>query len=99
MTVGVLALQGDFYLHSKLLFDNNINNILITKPSQLNNINSLIIPGGESTVILKLLLNNNFTIPLNKFSKVKSIFGTCAGAIVMSKNSTVAIAPNSDTGN
>ena len=85
MIVGVLALQGDFYLHSKLLFDNNINNILITKPSQLNNINSLIIPGGESTVILKLLLNNNFTIPLNEFSKVKSIFGTCAGAIVMSK--------------
>ena len=85
MAVGILALQGDFCLHSNLLFNNNVNNILITKPSQLDSVNSLIIPGGESTVILKLLLKYKFIKSLNEFSKIKSIFGTCAGAIVMSK--------------
>jgi len=87
MIVGVLALQGDYCLHTKLLFDNKVETILITKPCQLKSISALIIPGGESTVILKLLLKNNFLKSLKEFSTVKSIFGTCAGAIIMS-NST-----------
>ena len=87
MTVGILALQGDYYLHSKLLTDNGINYLYIKKPNQLNNVDCLIIPGGESMVILKLLMKYNFLDILKRFSEKKSIFGTCAGAILMS-NST-----------
>ena len=87
MNIGVLALQGDYGLHTKLLSENNIDSTLVTKPKQLNDIEGLIIPGGESTVILKLIKKYGFIEPLKKFSKIKSIFGTCAGAIVIS-NST-----------
>jgi len=85
MIIGILALQGDFHLHAKLLTDYNISNIYVTKPKQLLDINALIIPGGESTVILSLLLKYDFINHLNKFSKIKSIYGSCAGAIIMSK--------------
>ena len=67
--------------------EDGIDCTLVTKPKQLNDIEGLIIPGGESTVILKLIKKYGFIEPLKKFSKIKSIFGTCAGAIVIS-NST-----------
>ena len=88
MNIGVLALQGDYSLHTKLLSENNIDCTLVTKPKQLNDIKGLIIPGGESTVILKLIKKYGFIEPLKKFSKIKSIFGTCAGAIVISNSTT-----------
>ncbi len=84
MVVGILALQGDYSLHSKILNDNNVENILVRDPRQLNEVNGLIIPGGESTVILKLLNKFNFIPVLDDFSKKKFIYGTCAGAIIMS---------------
>ena len=84
MLIGILALQGDYLLHANLLNDNNINNILIKNPDHLSKIDGLIIPGGESTVILKLLYEYGFNEELKKFNKNKYIYGTCAGAIIMS---------------
>ena len=84
MIVGILALQGDYSLHAKILNDNNVENVLVRDPGQLNSVNGLIIPGGESTVILKLLSKFNFISVLDDFSKKKCIYGTCAGAIIMS---------------
>jgi len=84
--VGILALQGDYSLHAKILEDNNVDNILVKHPKQLLSLNGLIIPGGESTVVLKLLTKLNFIDALNDFSKKKCIYGSCAGAIIMSSN-------------
>tara|TARA_B110000438_G_C15673922_1_gene589368 strand:+ start:54 stop:614 length:561 start_codon:yes stop_codon:yes gene_type:complete len=82
--IGILALQGDYELHSNLLIKNNINTLLVKKNEQLNDIDGLIIPGGESSVMLLLIDKYNFRDALLKFAKYKNIFGTCAGAIVMS---------------
>ena len=86
MIIGVLALQGDYSLHVEILYNNKINSLLIKEPKQLSKIDALIIPGGESTVILKLLHKFNFIDVLNEFASKKSIYGTCAGAILMSKS-------------
>ena len=84
MLVGILALQGDYSLHAKILTENCIDNILVKEPYQLDLIDGLIIPGGESTVILKLIDKFNFIKKLSKFAIEKNIYGTCAGAIIMS---------------
>ena len=84
MVIGVLALQGDYSLHAKILSNNNVENKLVKNPSDLSLIDGLIIPGGESTVILKLLNKYNFIKSIIKFSTKKNIYGTCAGAIIMS---------------
>tara|TARA_B110000438_G_scaffold270915_1_gene288404 strand:+ start:341 stop:901 length:561 start_codon:yes stop_codon:yes gene_type:complete len=82
--IGILALQGDYELHLNMLTENNIKSVLVKKPEQLNSIDGLIIPGGESSVILMLIDKYDFRNALINFSKYKSIFGTCAGAIIMS---------------
>jgi 5'-phosphate synthase pdxT subunit len=82
--IGILALQGDYELHSNLLTKNNIESVLVKKPEQLSSIDGLIIPGGESSVILMLIDKYNFRSELINFAKCKNIFGTCAGAIIMS---------------
>ena len=86
MLIGILALQGDHSLHAKILHNNEINTVLVKDPVELSKIDGLIIPGGESTVILKLLHKFNFIDALNKFASKKNIYGTCAGAILMSKS-------------
>jgi len=82
--IGILALQGDYELHSKLLGKNNIDSLLVKKMEQLNTIDGLIIPGGESSVMLMLIDKYDFRKALTDFAKNKNIFGTCAGAIIMS---------------
>ena len=72
MTIGILALQGDYHLHVKLLNKFNVDNILIKDPKQLLEIDGLIIPGGESSVILKLLINFKFYNSIIKFILEKS---------------------------
>lgn len=85
MTIGVLALQGDFSLHTKILDKLNIKNILVRKKEDFDNINGLIIPGGESTVLSLLIKKFNLFDKIKKFSKNHCVYGTCAGAILMSK--------------
>jgi 5'-phosphate synthase pdxT subunit len=82
MTIGVLALQGDFDAHRKRLEELGAKVVLVRKPEQLDEIDGLVIPGGESSTILKLLGQQGFE-KLKAFVRVKPTFGTCAGAILL----------------
>jgi len=84
--VGVLALQGSFEEHLKMLGSLDIHVIEVRLPEQLENLTGLIIPGGESTTIGKLMVEYGLLEPLRAFGKEKAIWGTCAGAILLSKD-------------
>ena len=84
MKIGVLALQGDFDAHRKRLEELGAQVVLVKKPSQLDEIDGLIIPGGESSTFLKLLGKAGFA-ELKEFVRMKPTFGTCAGAILLAK--------------
>lgn len=82
MKIGVLALQGDFDAHRRRLEELGAEVVLVKKPEQLDDIDGLIIPGGESGTFLKLLGETGFE-KLKQFVRVKPTFGTCAGAILL----------------
>lgn len=89
MKVGVLALQGDFGLHAKALARCGAEAVEVRKPEQLDDLEGLIIPGGESTTLLKLMETWGFFPALEKFhAGGKPIFGTCAGLIVTAREVT-----------
>lgn len=84
---GVLALQGDFREHREMLEGMGHTVSEIRKPAQLDDIDALIIPGGESTTIARLILSNGFQEPLRAFcASGKPVWGTCAGAILLAKH-------------
>jgi len=85
MKIGVLALQGDFDAHRKRLEELGADVLLVKKPEQLDEIDGLVIPGGESGTFLKLLGEDGFA-KLKKFVHSKPTFGTCAGAILLAKD-------------
>jgi len=82
MKVGVLALQGDFDAHRRRLEELGAEVVLVKKPEQLDEIDGLVIPGGESGTFLKLLGEEGFE-KLKQFVRAKPTFGTCAGAILL----------------
>ena len=82
MTIGVLALQGDFDAHRRRLEELGAAVVLVKKPEQLADIAALVIPGGESSTFLKLLGEEGFK-KLKDFVQTKPTFGTCAGAILL----------------
>jgi pyridoxal 5'-phosphate synthase pdxT subunit len=82
VTIGVLALQGDFDAHRRRLEELGAKVVLVKKPEQLDQIDGLVIPGGESGTFLKLLGDAGFE-KLREFVRVKPTFGTCAGAILL----------------
>jgi 5'-phosphate synthase pdxT subunit len=82
MTIGVLALQGDFDAHRRRLEELGADVVLVKKPGQLDQIDGLVIPGGESGTFLKLLGEDGFE-KLKQFVRLKPTFGTCAGAILL----------------
>jgi len=82
MIIGVLALQGDFDAHRRRLEELGAQVVLVRKPEQLDQIDGLVIPGGESGTFLKLLGEEGFN-KLRDFVRVKPTFGTCAGAILL----------------
>jgi 5'-phosphate synthase pdxT subunit len=85
-TVGVLALQGDFREHREMLEAMGHRALEIRKPEQLGDLDALIIPGGESTTIARLILSNGFQQPLRDFcASGKPTWGTCAGAILLAR--------------
>jgi 5'-phosphate synthase pdxT subunit len=84
MKIGVLALQGDFDAHRKRLEELGAEVVLVKKPEQFDEIDGLVIPGGESGTFLKLLGENGFK-KLKTFVHSKPTFGTCAGAILLAK--------------
>ena len=81
-TIGVLALQGDFDAHRRRLEELGAEVVLVKKPEQLDDIDGLVIPGGESGTFLKLLGEAGFE-KLKQFARTKPTFGTCAGAILL----------------
>ena len=82
--IGVLALQGDFDAHRRRLEELGALVVLVKKPEQLDDIDGLVIPGGESSTFLKLLGADGFE-KLREFVRLKPTFGTCAGAILLAK--------------
>jgi 5'-phosphate synthase pdxT subunit len=82
MMIGVLALQGDFDAHRRRLEELGAEVLLVKKPEQLDLIDGLVIPGGESGTFLKLLGDAGFE-KLKQFVRLKPTFGTCAGAILL----------------
>jgi pyridoxal 5'-phosphate synthase pdxT subunit len=82
MKIGVLALQGDFDAHRRRLEELGAEVVLVKKPEQFDQIDGLVIPGGESGTFLKLLGDAGFE-KLRQFVRLKPTFGTCAGAILL----------------
>ncbi len=86
MQIGVLALQGDFIEHFHVLQSLGVSPRLVRLPEHLPGLNGLIIPGGESTTIGKLADAYGLIEPLRQFGKTHAVWGTCAGAIFLSKD-------------
>jgi len=86
MKIGVLALQGDFSEHIAMLKRLKVYASEVRLPDHLNGLDGLIIPGGESTTIGKLAVAYNLMEPLKLFGQRHAIWGTCAGAIFLSKD-------------
>lgn len=81
--IGVLAVQGGYDAHARMLRDIGAEPVLIRKPEELGGVKALIIPGGESTTFLKFLERDGFLETLRTFTQQKPTFGTCAGCILM----------------
>ncbi len=86
MKIGVLAIQGDFAEHICMLNGLGVQTSEVRLPAQLEGLDGLIIPGGESTTIGKLAVDYALLEPLRVFGKTHAIWGTCAGAIFLSKD-------------
>lgn len=86
MKVGVLALQGAFIEHEKMLNSLGVEASEVRMPAQLDGLDGLIIPGGESTTIGKLATAFGLIEPLREFAQTKPTWGTCAGMIFLAKD-------------
>ena len=83
--VGVLAIQGDYDAHARALADVGAGPREVRKPGQLEGLDGLILPGGESTTMLKFLEKHDFFEALRAFCATHPVFGTCAGAILLAR--------------
>jgi 5'-phosphate synthase pdxT subunit len=83
--IGVLAIQGDYAAHAAALAEAGAEPVLVRTPEELSNLDGLIIPGGESTTMLKFLERRGFLDLLKAFAETKPTFGTCAGCILLAK--------------
>jgi 5'-phosphate synthase pdxT subunit len=85
MKIGVLALQGAFIEHIKMLRQLGVEAVEVRLPADLEGLDGLIIPGGESTTIGKLAEMYGLMEPLRRFAAEKALWGTCAGMIFMAR--------------
>ena len=85
LSIGVLALQGDYDAHRQTLSRLGVRALLVRTPKELDGVDGLIIPGGESSTFLKFLEREGFLHKLRDFVSQKPTFGTCAGAILLAK--------------
>ena len=83
--IGVLAIQGDYAAHAEALKEAGADPVEVRKPDQLDGLDGLILPGGESTTVLRFLEKLNFFEILADFCAQKPVFGTCAGAILLAR--------------
>ena len=88
LTIGVLALQGDFAEHEAVLRRLGVEAREVRLPSDLDGVAGLIIPGGESTTITRLMKAYGLIEPIRRFAADRPVWGTCAGMIVMAKKAT-----------
>ena len=95
MKIGVLAIQGDFDAHRRRLEELGAEVVEVRKPEELDKIDGLVIPGGESGAFLKILGPAGFA-KLKEFVRVKPTFGTCAGAILLAQEVTNPPQPGLD---
>ena len=93
-TAGILALQGDFEAHRKAIQRAGGHAIEVRTLADLEQCDGLIIPGGESTTMLKLLDEEGLTEPLRRFSEHKPLYGSCAGAILLAREVTHPAQPS-----
>ncbi len=85
MRIGILALQGSYFDHQNYFSHLNIETVLVKEPKQLEEIDGLVLPGGESTAMRRLIDRYQFMDKLKEFCNKKPVFGTCAGMILLSK--------------
>ena len=98
MTTGILALQGDFQEHAEMLASIGRTSVEVRRPEQFDSLDALIIPGGESTTIARLILRYGFTEPLRAFcASGRPLWGTCAGAILLAKRVDALDRPGIET--
>ena len=83
--IGVLAIQGNYASHAQALTEAGASPIEVRKPEQLAGLSGLVLPGGESTTMLKFLEKHSFFEVLQKFCGSKPVFGTCAGVILLAR--------------
>ena len=83
--IGVLAIQGDYAAHAEALADSGAVPVEVRKPEELAGLDGLILPGGESTTILKFLEKRHFFAALQEYCVNHPVFGTCAGAILLAR--------------
>jgi len=84
-TIGVLAIQGDYAAHAEALVESGAHPREVRKPDQLEGLDGLILPGGESTTMLKFLERGGFFETLQKFLETTPCFATCAGCILLAR--------------
>jgi len=95
-TIGILALQGNFDAHRKAIERAGGRAVEVRTAAQLDSCDGLIVPGGESTTMLKLLDIESLTGPLRQFAARRPVFGTCAGAILLAHAVTGPVQPSLD---
>jgi len=83
--IGVLAIQGDYAAHAEALAESGAEPAEVRKPDQLAGLDGLILPGGESTTMLRFLQKHGFFEALEEFCANRPVFGTCAGAILLAR--------------
>jgi len=83
--IGVLAIQGDYAAHAAALEEAGAIPVEVRKPEQLADLDGLVLPGGESTTVLKFLEKRGLFEALQEFCAAKPVFGTCAGAILLAR--------------
>lgn len=84
--IGVLAIQGDYAAHAEALTEVGAEALEIRNPEELESLDGLVLPGGESTTMLKFLERRNFFDALKEFASARPVFGTCAGAILLARD-------------
>jgi pyridoxal 5'-phosphate synthase pdxT subunit len=85
ITIGVLALQGDYEAHARAFKGVGAKTVLVRKAEEFQGLNGLVLPGGESTTMLKFLEKNGFFEALGDFARAKPTFATCAGCILLAR--------------
>jgi 5'-phosphate synthase pdxT subunit len=85
LIIGVLAIQGNYASHAQALTEAGAAPVEVRKQEQLTGIDGLVLPGGESTTMLKFLEKHSFFETLQEFCRTKPVFGTCAGVILLAR--------------